>query len=265
MGQCTNNQLINQSARQPVEKFPLSNLEQSQQRETYIMPISDLNALLIHGYCRQAESHITIEPPIIPDVICLLVSTFYEREYFEIINDQSIKHMDGNLQQSICGKKRMNPNTSYGAISIPTSEDNQCIYNWTLKVFNLDEASYDVYIGIDEYSKYQALCTSFAGLDCRSNYAYSSRGKLCANRHATLQTAPRSRSRSRPLRENLRDGDIITMRLDLIENTLSFFKNDRALKNRFANIERGKYLKYRLAVCIQGAVTVSLLDSNIQR
>eukprot|EP01084_Bolivina_argentea_P305890 528474_1 len=225
------------------------------------MPISDINNALVYGFCRGMES-VLMKKQVVPDVICILILNFYEREYFETINERYIKYYDKNVCQSICGSSARNniSNTSYGAISIPTNITNKCRYVWKFKISNYKRNDVIV-IGIDEYHKWQALCCNFAGLNTRSNYGYCNDGYLKSNKNSMSKKA--TISSDYPLYYG--NNDTITMTLNLIDNTLSYRKNKKYLGIKFVGIERGERLKYRLAVCISGAVTVTLIDTKIDR
>lgn len=223
------------------------------------IPISYFNDILISGYCREIESYLT-SLHIIPNDIRLLLLKFYAREYFETVHDQFIEYMDGTACQSIASDGERDV-TSYGAMAIPTTANNKAVYQWTLKIEErkVSDSKYvRIAIGIDEYHKYQALrCFPF-GIESRSNYGYCSNGYLYSNNGNVNDTGYY-------VEDSLKYGvgDVISMTLDLKKNTLSFAKNDSKLDLNFIEIERGKGIDYRLAVCLDGRVKITITDAKI--
>ena len=182
----------------------------------------------------------------IPELVSFICLAFYCcAEYFCTINSGA-KYFDN--QRRIAHIPDNNKNvTCYGVIDIPSTDGR--IHIWTLKINHIGshKQRWGVCIGIDDAERLgvdSAFCYQRT-----NNYAYYGQGQyLCSDKH-------------RGHTDGYDTDDIIGMRLNLYDKTLSYSKNDGKMKQLFEDVTVRKDLKYCLAIHLRFShADVSLIN-----
>eukprot|EP01084_Bolivina_argentea_P243075 407567_1 len=186
--------------------------------------------ILINGFIRKAtkllQTHV-----IVPDDINLMCLTFYLQveDYFAMVGYET---KTSNSNKTII-QRANGAGSSFGNVSIKADRKDIC--QWTVKLNNIDGDR--MFIGIS--SKY---CDNYEGCfdwDHESiHYSYSINGNK------------RSKWESIKYGEKWSNGDIIGIKLDLIEKEIEFCRNGKSQGIAFKNIKVDTNIVYKLAICM---------------
>ena len=184
---------------------------------------------------------------IIPELVSYICLAFYAcAEYFDTINHAAVYH---DNQRRIAHVAEHSDNVScYGVINIPSI--NGTVHIWTVQINDIGrhEARWGVVIGIDE-SKRSGFNGCFCFQSNTVNYGYYGQGQYW------------SRNKYLGRKAGFDTNDIVKMKLDLSERTLSYSKNDGDMLTIFDEIKIGENIEYCLAVHLRFAsADVSLLN-----
>ena len=177
---------------------------------------------------------------IIPIAISSLVASYYDTmDYFVLTNDEeiNISHNNRCITQI---KDRIGywENTTYGGLEIPST--NKCICKWYIKVGHIDETARSLSI-IGIASKPFITNKSFDEIEKNKRYCFAPHSGSIESHQTGF----------RHFSENIADGKIICIELNLIEKYITFYDYEQeydSAKVAFDNIEIGDGICYRLAV-----------------
>lgn len=188
----------------------------------------------VHGWMRrqQSELEITNLPPILAVIIVLY---YRSSELFDIISKKCIKLSENKTmitkQGQLRGKYKYE-NNNYGSMEIDSTSNG--VYQWDLNIVKCGW----IYLGV-----------AWKYTPNRSTVLYvGDPGHYIFGHDATART---SDAFSGPeYGECWKDGDIVSIVLDLDKAELSLMINDKDQGVAFTSIERSVDIKYRLFACL---------------
>ena len=191
----------------------------------------DFEQLLVHGYIRNIQKELT---SIIPDSITILCLDHHGiMDYFSVAGSDTNISDDGSIATKKDDAEESYDNTTYGSKWIPSNQD--AIIKWTLRILSNGD-SVGVFIGIinNDTTPYKAFWRDKS----KDYYVY--------------ENAKWFYDASRSLRygENFGKDDIIMMELNLKNESIQFYKNDKSQGIASKNIVKNNNTRYKLMISL---------------
>lgn len=198
---------------------------------------------IVNGYIRNCQSllpsnKVYFNIPKLVYQFCL--AFYYETEGFIKKCGRGIKI--SGVQNNIITNTLNGWNTAYGKFVIDSQVNKNVIYEWKFEIKELNvKSGSKICIGIESsYSQLNQYFFIGAGhrLTCKERYFYGMHSSGSRYAHNICDTSHSNRK--------LKTNDIVTMRLNILQNKLSFDVNDKECMI-FKNVDLSQ--KYHIGIC----------------
>ena len=184
----------------------------------------------VYGWIRIHEKALNVgHIPVMISAICIM---YYRKDDIFEIAASGIKILSNGRIITRIGKEGFGFSNVYGLHKIQTDDDNQKVYQWSLRMNKVKDDSVfglcsKVFLGSASFRSWEYIYNQNGDVDDRVNGEYT-----------------------RKYGDKLKEGDILTIELDLNHSQIKYFVNGNDKGIAFKNIKRGKDIKYRLQIAL---------------
>ena len=184
---------------------------------------------IVIGYVKDVQRLINAQQiPMVVTYLCLMYF-FYEIDHF----DKAGKNIKINDRGDILTAVSCEKGTCYGKLNIGADSNNiPFIFSWT---FNIISRSSFIYIGLDSSKNNASTQSLFYALS-----DWGSTGTATTTEQDIFQRNPAW---------SYREGDIVEMKLNVKQQKLKYFINDKDI-GCVIDVEFGSNIKYNMAVLV---------------